>query len=140
MSQQFIGVWKLISIQFHRGDQITRFWDDNPQGYLMYLPNGYMSVQLMPDQRRNYASGDPFHGTQEEHTETATNFMAYCGTYSIQNTTVTHHVVVSSFPNYIGQQLVRQYAFSDGTLTLSTPPMMLEGEEQTAQLVWRKVD
>jgi hypothetical protein len=128
-----------VSIDFHQGDQITRFWEDNPVGYLMYLSNGYMSVQFMPSLRRTYASGDPLNGTQEEYTDAATTFSAYCGTYSIKENTVTHHVEVSSFPNYIGQKLVRHYAFSDDTLTLSTPPMMLEGEEQTAQLVWRKV-
>lgn len=139
MSEQFVGVWKLVSIEFHFGDQITRFWGDDPVGYLMYLPNGYMSVQFMPSQRRNYASGDPLAGTTDEYIDAATTFVAYCGTYTITEKTVTHHVKVSFFPNYIGQQQVRHYVISDDTLTLSTPPMMLEGEEQTAQLVWRRV-
>lgn len=113
---------------------------NDPIGYRMYMSNGYMAVQFMAPHRHSFASGDPLKGTQEEYVDAATTFSAYCGTYSIKDNTVTHHVQVSFFPNYIGQHLVRTYAFHDDTLILTTPPMMLEGEEQTAQLVWRKVE
>lgn len=105
----------------------------------MYMSNGYMSVQFMPAQHRHYASGDPWNGTQEEYTETATTFSAYCRTYSINNNTVTHHVEVSSFLIYVGKSLVRNFTFSNGDLILSTPPMLLVGHEVTVQLVWSRV-
>ncbi|MCW4041133.1 MAG: lipocalin-like domain-containing protein [Candidatus Bathyarchaeota archaeon] len=139
MSQKVIGVWKLVSCEFHHGDQVTYPWGHYPLGYLMYLRNGYMAVQLMAAERQRFASGDSLKGTFEEYADAGKTYAGYCGTYEVRENTVIHHVDVSSFPNWVGEQFVR-YAKLDGdTLILSTPPMLFEGQPQTAHLVWQKV-
>jgi Lipocalin-like domain len=53
--------------------------------------------------------------------------------------TVIHHIEVCSYPNWIGNAQVR-YANLDGdVLVLSTKPMIFQGVERRAELVWDRV-
>lgn len=38
----------------------------NPQGIILYTPDGYMSAELAKPDRPNFASGDWFAGTAED--------------------------------------------------------------------------
>jgi hypothetical protein len=139
VSQKFVGVWRLVSVEFHRGDQITYPWGDNPIGYLMYLRNGYMSVQLMAAERQPFALGDSLNGTFEEYADAGKTYSGYCGTYEVREDAIIHHVDVSFFPNWIGTQFIRYVKLEGDMLTLSTPPMLFEGLQQTVHLVWQKL-
>jgi hypothetical protein len=58
------------SAPFHR-------WGERPKGIIMYTPDGYMSAQLMRPERRPFASGDWFDGTDEEYREEASTYIAF---------------------------------------------------------------
>jgi hypothetical protein len=139
MSQKFIGIWKLVSIEFHRGDQITYPWGDKLHGYIMYLSNGYMSVQMMVAERQQFAVNDAFGGTLEEYTDAGKTYSGYCGTYELRENAVIHNVEVSFFPIWTGTQFIRHFKLDGDMLTLSTPPMLFEGLQQTVHLVWQKI-
>ena len=53
--------------------------------------------------------------------------------------TVIHHIEVCSYPNWIGNAQVRFAKLDGNLLTLSTKPMMFQGVERTAELVWERV-
>ena len=135
MSQRFVGVWKLVSVEFHRGDQITYPYGQDPIGYIMYTGDGYMSVHVMASERRPFASGDYLDGTLEEYADAGKTYAGYCGTYEVHDNTIIHHVDASSVPQWVGVQFVRHVTFDGDTLRLSTTPMLMEGQLQTAHLV-----
>jgi hypothetical protein len=138
MSEQFIGRWKLKSIEVHRGDQVIP--DTRPLvGFILYLKDGYMSVQMMVKERGLFASNYPLNGTPKEYVDAGKTYLGYSGTYEIQRHTVIHTVEMSSFPNYVGTQLIRDYKFEGDRLTLSVPPRIVDGQPQTTHLVWEKV-
>jgi Lipocalin-like domain len=52
---------------------------------------------------------------------------------------VLHHVELSLFPNWVGVTQERLVKLSGDRLTLSTRPLLLQGRQQTAQLLWERV-
>lgn len=138
MSQVFIGVWKLVSIEYHRGDRIF-YPKDHFRGYIIYTPNGYMSVHIMASKRHHFRSEDWLNGTPEEYAASGKTYTGYCGRYEVRENTVIHHVEMSHFPNWVGTDFVRYFDVHGDTLTLRTPPMLIEGHTQIGQLVWQRV-
>jgi hypothetical protein len=139
MSQQFISVWKMVSFETHRGDQITYPGGHDPSGYLIYTPDGYMSAQMMTKNRQQFAVNDARSGTIEEYANAGKTYAGYCGRYEVGESTITHVVEVSYFPNYVGQRLVRYFTFDGDRLTLNTSPVQVEGEQLIHYIVWQKV-
>jgi len=58
------------------------------------------------------------------------------GQYEFQGDRVIHYVELSLFPNWIGLSQERLLNLAGNRLTLSTRPMLLDGKQQTAHLVW----
>jgi hypothetical protein len=65
-------------------------------------------------------------------------FFAYAGTYSVRGNRITHHVQISSVPNWVNTDLIRTFKASGNTLTLTTPPMTIRGVVQTTVLNWKR--
>ena len=139
MSQQFVGIWKMVSFETHRGDQVTYLGGHDPIGYLIYTPNGFMSAQMMTKNRQQFAVNDPRSGTIVEYANAEKTYAGYCGTYEVGENTVTHRVEVSYFPNYVGQQHVRHFKFDGAKLTLNPSPVQVEGEQLIHTIIWQKV-
>lgn len=66
--------------------------------------------------------------------------IAYFGRYEVNEAaeTVTHHVTGCTFPNWIGSEQTRHFAFTDQRLTLSTPPILAGGATLRGILVWER--
>ena len=73
---------------------------ENPMGITMYSPDGYMSAQLMHPDRKNFASGDWFNGTDEEYKQEASTYIADTGPFHVdeEKQTLTHSMFISLFP------------------------------------------
>ena len=125
MSERFIGTWKLMSYENRSEDQVTYPLGKNPVGYIMYNAEGYMAVALMASNRKRFLSMDILGGTTEEIVAAYGTYLSYCGKYAVTEDRVIHHVEVSSYPNWIGEDQVRFYKFEGNKLILSTPPLFL---------------
>ena len=137
---RFIGSWRLVSFEYRNTDgQITFPFGKDAQGYIMYSPDGYMSVAIMMADRRRFASDNLRESTDKESVEAFRSHFSYCGKYSISSNKVIHHVEVGSFPNWTGEELERTYEFYGNRLTLSTPPTLIGGVQRIGQLVWERV-
>lgn len=112
---------------------------ENAQGLLVYTAVGYMIAVLSQASRPSFRSRDFRGGTPEEAFAAVNSYISYSGRYEIDGDTVTHHVEMSLFPNWVGQDQVRNLRFSDGNLILSTPSFLLSGGEWTFELVWERV-
>ncbi len=141
--EQFTGTWKLVSSEYRRLDgKLAYSKGRDAVGILMYDASGHMSVQIMRPDRPAFASGDHLKGTPEEIKSAFKGFVAYYGTYEVneEEGTVTHHLEGSLFPNWVGTDLKRFFEFSGNQLTLSTPPMPMGGQQLTGVLLWERVE
>ena len=141
--EQFIGTWKLVSSEYRRLDgKLAYLKGRDAVGTLMYDASGHMSVQVMRPNRPAFASGDHLKGTPEEIKSAFKGFVAYYGTYEVNEGegTVTHHLEGSSFPNWVGTALRRFFEFSGNRLILRTSPMPVGGEQITGILTWERAE
>ena len=135
---RFIGTWKLVSYENRSGNQVTYPLGKNPVGYIMYNDEGYMAVALMASNRRRFSSIDITGGTNDEIVAAYGTYISYCGKYEVTEDRVIHHVEVSFYPNWIGENQERFYKFEGDKLILSTPPMILGGKQQSGYLIWER--
>jgi hypothetical protein len=144
VSARFVGAWRLLSWEARdsRGD-IQYPFGEQAAGQLFYDAVGNMSAQLMSADRARFAVRDPALSTDAEVRDAFDGYVAYFGTYSIDESkcAVTHHVTGASFPNWIGIDLVRYYAFDvGGRLRLSTPPIDVGGQSLEYILLWEHLE
>lgn len=142
-SPPVIGSWKLVSYTTETADGTRTFpLGEDAVGLALYLANGRVSIQFMKRDRPRFQSGDAWRGTLEEERAAFEGYFAYAGRYTLDETraTVTHHIEISSVPNYVGIDLPRTFAIAGRRLTLRTPPRMLAGQTSTSTLVWERLD
>jgi hypothetical protein len=121
------------------GRQISYPLGKDVVGYIMYNEDGYMFVAITRPNRAKFAAGDLLGGSTEEKVQAATSYVSYCGRYEFRGDIVIHHVELSLFPNWVGSDQERLVELTGNRLTLSTRPILLEGKQQTAHLIWERV-
>jgi len=136
----FVGTWQLVSFHIKTLDgKVSYPYGPDAVGYYIFSESGYMSVALMPTNRRMFAAGDIMGGSTEEKVAAAETYIAYNGKYEIQGDKLVVHPEVSFFPNWVGVDQVRIWELEGNRLTLSAPPLLIRGVHQTAHLVWERV-
>ncbi|TGT11507.1 hypothetical protein EN817_33535, partial [Mesorhizobium sp. M3A.F.Ca.ET.174.01.1.1] len=78
-------------------------------GLLLYHPSGFVSATLSRRNRQCFATDLLDGGTDAEKCRAFDNFLSYCGKFEVdeQSAIVHHHVILCSFPNYVGKNLIR---------------------------------
>ncbi|MDE2715813.1 MAG: lipocalin-like domain-containing protein [Chloroflexota bacterium] len=133
-----IGAWRLVTYEAHTGDDVLYPLGEDASGYIMYTPDGYMSVLMMAAGRPNFEAGDMLAGTDEEKLAAASTFVAYCGRYDYQEDRVIHKIEVAFYPNRVGTEQVRFIQLEGDELILTTPPMVLAGKSRKGRIVWQR--
>ena len=112
-----IGTWKVVA--FVREDLATGVKSDaygaRPSGYMHYLPDGRMCVIAVDGERRPPVE-------QASDADRARLFMgmvAYAGTYTVEDETVTHHIEVSWNQAWTGTDQVRRLRLDGNRLFLT---------------------
>lgn len=136
-THDFQGAWRLVSVETRREDG-ELFRRGERTGYLLYTDDGYVSVAFMKEGRPIFASGDIRGGTVEEKVAAVEGYVSYCGRYEVVEDTVTHHIEVSLFPNWVGVRQKRAYKFDGDRLTLSTPLMLVGGRQLSTHVIWER--
>ena len=136
-----IGTWRLVSWENRSlvDGQISYPLGKDAAGYIMYNQDGYMFVAIMGPNRLKFAANDLLSGTPEEEAQAEETYVSYCGQYDFDGDKVVHHVELSLFPNWVGVDQERLVELTGNRLTLSTPPILLRGIQQTAHLIWERV-
>jgi hypothetical protein len=145
LRELLVGAWRLVS--YVETDVDTGVEDapmgPDPQGIIMYTPDGYVSAQLCTSNRQDFASGDPFKGASPEYVAAASTYLAYSGPFYLDevNHVLQHQMDVSLFPNWKGQRQIRIFSLSGNVLHLSTDkPMRFAGGTKTAMLTWHRAE
>jgi Lipocalin-like domain len=136
--EEFVGTWKLVSAEYRFADgERSKLYD---AGILMYDAHGNMSVQLMQHNRPAFAKSDRLGGTLEEIRSAFQGYLAYYGTYTIDEMqgAVTHHLEGALLPNWVGVDQVRFFELVANRLTLRTPPLLMRGKDAVGYLVWQR--
>src|ERR1700733_8328481 len=143
ISSRLIGVWTLVSFTDEReGCQDTHPFGPEPASFLIYTPDGFVSAQLTKPGRPVFQSRDWQRGTQEEYVESGSGYIAYCGTYEVDeaNETVTHIPSVALLPNLIQRRQLRALTLNGDRLTLRTSSAAdVEGALVTSHLEWQRI-
>jgi len=140
MSQSITGTWNLISFIFQAKDGAFFYpYGENADGVLHYDQKGHMSAIISRNDRPRLSREDFMEIPDEEKIQLSKGFVAYSGTYEVQEDRIVHHVKISFIPNWVGTDLERYFRFSGGNLILSTPPSVLRGKEFTGELTWEKI-
>ena len=139
-AKELVGTWTLVSITLEQDGKKTDMYGANPQGQLIYDPNGRFSLVLIRSDVPKFASNNRTAGTPEENKAAVQGSIAYFGTYSVSETdkVVTYHLEGSTFPNWRGADQKRLFKLSGDELTLSNPtPSTGSGR---AWSVWRRAN
>ncbi len=138
----FQGTWRLERYEHRRADgSLCLPLGENARGLLLYTPDGYMSGQIMRPERPQFQGGALSGGSAAEIRAALLGYVAYFGTYAVDEKagTVTHEVVGSWYPNFVGSRQVRHYEFEGpDRLLLRTPPRASGKETRTGLLVWER--
>ena len=135
-----VGTWRLVSwVNVSARGAVTRPWGDDAVGVITYTPEGYMSVTVTRPGRPRFATVDLLAGSSAEKIAAAESYIGYCGTYELREQWVVHRVIQSFFPNWEGTEQERLVELAGNRLTLSTHPIEIAGEMQTAQLTWERL-
>jgi hypothetical protein len=136
---RFIGVWSLVRCERKSKDgRIDYPYGEKPVGRITYDRAGRMSAQLMrPGRRSTVAPGVNLiagNATSEEIREAVNGFIAYFGTFDVDESaqTVIHHVQACLVPSWVGTDLKRTYRFYAGRLVLTAVTTSL------VELTWER--
>jgi len=139
--KQLAGVWRLVSSEFRTSSgNVIYPLGEGALGQAIFTESGYMSGQLMRQNRPVFASGDQASGTPEEIQAALQGYVAYYGPceVDVEKQTLTTHVEGSMYPNWVGGQQVRVYQLTENQLILKTTPIALGDEEFIGVLTWER--
>jgi len=127
--QALIGAWRLVSIQIlgPRGAMMDPFYNADSTGLLIYDASGWMSVQIVGQQRpaMQASSSRPTHDTAADAQLKAAvldTYYAYFGTweYDEASSTVTHHIQSSLIPGETGMSYSQIITLDGANLVFTT--------------------
>ena len=139
--ESFVGTWNLVVMEFRSDGQVVYPVGRNAVGLSIYDGAGHVSTQIMTPGRPAFESGDQLLGTPEEVRGALQGYIAYCGTYSVDEarSVVTHHVTCSLYPNWVGTDQRRYYKLSGDRLIISAPTHPIGGHLMDVMLIWDRV-
>lgn len=143
IEDRFVGTWRFVSIEQRNAEGEPLPVISDRTGFIIYTPTGHMAVQLMEDDRKEFATPQP---SGEEARAALASYNAYSGTFTVNEAqgTVTHHRQTKLTPGTVdalgGTDVIRSYRFSGNKLMLTPPPRMIDGEELTRTLIWERIE
>lgn len=142
-ANRLVGVWRLMAyIDEQEGSADTQPFGPNPRGFLIYTAEGFVSAQLMKADRPAFRSADWHHGTPKEYEASGGGYIAYCGTYEVDEDkeTVTHIPSVSLLPNLIDGRQCRSIDLQGDRLVLRAAGAPVAGGAYvTSRLEWTRI-
>lgn len=141
---RLIGAWRMIDWKIDRsGVSLDPPLGpaDECGGLLIYTNEGAMSATLSAKSRPCFAGASLDGGTADEKKRAYETIFSYAGTFSVDEgkNAVIHHVQYATFPNFVGQDLLRICVFEGNTLKLDTPPMEFGGESMASYILWERL-
>jgi hypothetical protein len=141
-SSPLVGTWRVTTVANVALDnsETTYPFGDQLAGYIQYSPGGHVVVFLSIGNPKGPASVTY---TDAERAEIHKGiFGAYAGTYRVEGNKVTHHVVASWRPDWIGGDQIRYFELNENKLSIKTAPInsVRTGKPIVATLTFERVE
>jgi hypothetical protein len=120
LRQALLGTWRLVSFQVDRDGAVVKPLGDDPQGYLVYTPDGHMFVQFATRAQRTWPLRPEMLELPPPQPMVEMGFFAYCGTFEVHDDQVIHQREFGVFPRVSGD-VTRSVALDGDRLILSSP-------------------
>jgi len=131
-----VGSYRVTAVErtTESGEVVEPFGRD-PDGILVYTPEGTMTA-VVGASRRAPLELDLLAGTapatDEALAQAFRSAHGFAGTYTLGDGVITHHIVVSTVPNWVGTAQVRPFELEGDLLTLRPPGWRLAARRVTA--------
>jgi hypothetical protein len=118
-----VGRWRLQSWVTHSESGALDYpFGEHAEGSLIYTTGGWVALHLAAEDRpRQPLSLHGASGTTDERADAYATYVAYCGTYDVEDDIIVHRVTNSLYPNWIGIELRRVFSLSSDSLVLAMP-------------------
>jgi hypothetical protein len=140
IAEALIGVWRLR--EYSEGTAALFPFGPDPDGLLIYTPDGFVSALLMARGRPNLSGNGFGEGTPAEYASAGKSFIGYTGHYEVDeaNLVVTHRPTVAFVPNMIGSVQQRLVDLRGDILVLTAEHVQAGGVPATkSRLEWVRV-
>jgi Lipocalin-like domain len=140
ISTSIVGTWRVTSFSSVtlQTSEVSRPFGEHPIGYLQYSPGGHIVVFLSAGE---ISKATPPYSDADRAAIHSGIFGAYAGTYSVQGNKVTHHVIASWRPEWVGGDQTR-FVELDGNnkMTIKTAPLVsgLTGKQNVSTLTFER--
>jgi hypothetical protein len=143
IAEALIGVWTLRKYSdVAEGIAAHYPFGEDPDGVLIYTPDGFVSALLMARGRPNLTGEGFADGTPDQYTSAGKGFIGYVGRYDLDEAqlVVTHRPNVAFVPNMIGSVQRRLVDLQGDILVLTAEHVPAAGLPTTkSQLEWVRV-
>jgi hypothetical protein len=138
--KQFTGTWSLVAVENTNADgHKTLPYGENPQGLLVFEPNGDYAIQILKAVRPKVAANDKNKATPEENVALVQGNNSHFGTYTVDATKhiITFNVQHAFYPNWEGEVQERSYVLENNVLSYIVTHTT-NGGAITAKVVWKR--
>jgi hypothetical protein len=138
-----LGAWRLLTWESIAEDgTVTHPMGEDPEGVVVYTPDGTMMTTLGRAGRTPITGGDMMGGPEDERLAAFSSFVAYQSRFHMDGGDIIHVVEMSLFPNWVGTAQRRHVELSaDGrSLVLSSDPFLLRGRMTSQRLAWVRIE
>ena len=142
LREQLHGTFRLTSYYLEGADgSVVHPMGEDAIGFIMYLPDGRMSANLMVPGRTAYSGGSAATATVEERAAAALGYFGYAGRYEVDEpaAAVRHHIDVALAPNLVGTTQLRHLRFDGPRLFLRGDPVPVSGRMAAHVINWERV-
>ena len=121
-----------------QGQRLFDVYGPRPSGIIHYGADGRMMALITHDGRQRLSGLDRQDATEHESAVAYKAGIGYAGSYNLDGNWITHHVDVSTYPNWIGARLRREVRLLDDAVELLTAAQPQNGVETVIKLVWQR--
>lgn len=132
LQEKLVGTWRLMSADDFDSDThqwIPYTFGNPPCGYFIYDATGHASIQIMTTPPVKLAAHD--NPTPDEALAIFNGYIAYFGTYTVNESHIHHHVEGAWDPSQVGSDQIRPYELSGDRLVI--------GDQKTYRRVLERV-
>lgn len=118
LKKQLIGTWRLISAEDRNSPTdpwIPYTFGNPPSGYFIYDATGHASIQIMTTPPQQITADPP---TPAQALAIYNNYIAYYGTYTVDQANITVQVEGAWDPTQVGTAQARPYQLEGDTLII----------------------
>lgn len=143
IAESLIGVWRLRKYSdVTEGTAEHDPFGEDPEGLLIYTPDGFVSALLMARDRPNLSGNGFTDSTPDQYPSAGRRFIGYTGRYDVDEAklVVTHRPIVAFAPNMIGSVQQRLVNLQGDVLVLTAEHVQAAGVPATkSRLEWVRV-